>query len=457
LSTKDSTVFSIKCTNCAAPLKILGGGRVTTVTCEYCNSVLDMTDHYKVVSQFHHKYRPPVPFTLGMQGKIKNVEWTIIGWVAYKTVDFPIERWSEFFLYSPLYGYGWLIYEEGDLSFSKRVRDFPLREWQDKGKPKTVFYQKGHYLAAEDPYSVEIDFVQGELTWIAKADDKIRCWDYNGVNRKSLSIEKSKQEAEVYLNEKLDASQVYQSFGVKEENRVKAKQSISDTLFEGESLDETENNFSTFAKWTSGLAALLFAAIILSFFIDNTLVEDRSNQPFVQMFTVSSDAFLTQIAIKAPTPAALDACRLTLYKSDKKVLSIDKHDIFPRNAYFGFTWTQGDDEAIIYIKLDEGLYRISLEHLKPIRLTTDKKIVVTVKEKFMRLSYIVPVFVILLLMLLPTIKRNFIPQKQKKFFWWGLAALIGFLIFGFGIVIFIIVFYFFVQPTIDNISKEKSR
>ena len=457
MNSKNSTVFSIKCTNCAAPLKILGGGRVTTVTCEYCNSVLDMTDHYKVVSQFHHKYRPPVPFTLGMQGRIKEVEWTIIGWVAYKTVDFPIERWSEFFLYSPLYGYGWLIYEEGNLSFSKRVRDFPLREWQDKGKPKTVFYQKGHYLSSEEPYSVEIDFVQGELTWIAKADDKIRCWDYNGVNRKSLSIEQGKQEIEVYLNEKLDASQVYRSFGVKKEKQVKAKQTMTDKFFEEESPEETEKSFSTFSRWIFGLVAILLAAIILSFFISNTLVEDRSNQPFVQMFTVSSDAFLTQIEIKAPTPAALDACRLTLFKSDKKVLSIDKSEIFPHNAYFGFTWARGDDEIMIYLKLDEGLYRVSLEHLTPVKMASDKTIVVSIKEKVMRLVYILPIFVIMLLMLLPALNQNFIPRKQKKFFWWGLAALIAFALFGFGMVIFIIVFYFFVQPMIDNMPKEKSR
>ncbi|MEA3454991.1 MAG: hypothetical protein U9R26_00640, partial [Campylobacterota bacterium] len=152
-----------------------------------------------------------------------------------------------------------------------------------------------------------------------------------------------------------------------------------------------------------------------------------------------------------------DACRLTLYKSDKKVLSIDKNEIFPHNSYFGFTWTKGDDEIIIYIKLDEGLYRASLEHLAPVVLRSDKKIVVSIKEKVMRFVYILPVFVILLLMLLPALKQNLIPEKQKKFFWWGLAAIIGFSLFGFGMVVFIAAFYFFVQPMIDNMSKEKNR
>ncbi|MEA3491710.1 MAG: DUF4178 domain-containing protein [Campylobacterota bacterium] len=442
-----SSVFSIKCTNCAAPLKILGGGRVTTVTCSYCNSLLDMTDHYKVVSQFHHKYRPPVPFTLGMRGKIKGVEWTIIGWVAYKTVDFPIERWSEFFLYSPLYGYGWLIYENGEISFSKRVRDFPLREWQDKNHPKTVFYRGGHFLAAEDPYIVEIDFVQGELSWIAKADDQIECWDYKGVNRKSLSIEKSKQEVEVYTNEKLDSKQIYESFGVKKSKQTKAKQTVRDKIFEEDSLDKTEEAISIFNKGIFVLVAILFVAVVLSFVTSKTLVENKTSQPFEQMFTVSSSAFLSQIEIKAPSPATLNACRFTLYKSDKKILSIDKTNLFSTVNNLGYTWHRGDDEVMIYLKLEEGLYRASLEHLSPI--AKSQKVVVTVKEKIIRLIYILPLFVLMIIMLLPTIKNNLIPQKQKKFFWWGLAGVAAFAIFGIGMVLFIVVFYFLVQPIID--------
>lgn len=407
-----------------------------------------MTDHYKVVSQFHDKYRPPIPFTLGMQGKIKEVEWTIIGWVSYKTVDFPIERWSEFFLYSPLYGYGWLIYEEGSLSFSKRVRDFPLREWQEKGKPKTVFYQKGHYLAAEEPYTVEIDFVQGELSWIAKADDKIRCWDYNGVNRKSLSIEKSKQEVEVYLNEKLDSKQVYESFGVKEESRVDAKKTLSDTIFEEENLEETEKAISTFSKVIAALLMILFVTILASFVPDNTLLKNHTNKPFNEMFTVHSDAFLAKIEIKAPSSASLDAIKFTLYKSDQKVFSIDKNEIFPHNAYFGFTWMRGDDNVIIYLKLQEGLYRAALELQNPI--AAQQKVSITIQEKIIRLSYIVPLFIMMLPLILPVLRQKLIPKKYQKFFWWGIAGIIGAAVFGFGIAIFIVALYFFVQPMIDT-------
>jgi len=450
-----SSTYSIQCTNCGAPLKILGGGRVTTVTCSYCNSVLDLENEYKVLSQFHNKYRPPVPFTLGMQGRIKEVDWTIIGWVAYKTIDFPLERWSEFFLYSPLYGYGWLIYEEGSLSFSKRVRDFPLREWQEKKRPGTVFYQRGHYLLAEDAYVVEIDFVQGELSWIAKANDKVQCWDYDGVNHRSLSIEKSKNEIEVYLNEKLDAREVYESFAVPKEKRVKAEQTISDKIFDEGNSEQTQKAFSTFSKGMTLLAALLLFAIIASFFTDKTLVKNHTNQPFEELFAIDSDAFLTQVTLRAPSSSALDSCRLTLYKADQKIFSIDKTDLFSTNSHLQYTWHSGDDEVTLYLKLDEGLYRLSLELLRP--LPNSKKLTVTVKERVMRLSYIVPLFILMLIMLLPVLKHNLIPRKYTKFFWWSVAAAAGFALFGFWIVIFIAAFYFLVQPIIDaqNIRREK--
>jgi len=79
-----SKLYSIKCPNCSAPLAIIGGGRVQTITCAYCKSVIDLNDNYKILSQFKNVIDPQVPFKIGMRGKIENVEWTIIGWIVYK-------------------------------------------------------------------------------------------------------------------------------------------------------------------------------------------------------------------------------------------------------------------------------------------------------------------------------------------------------------------------------------
>ena len=446
MNSDKSSVYSIKCTNCAAPLNIYGGGRVTTVTCQYCNSVIDLTDHYKVVAKFNDKDRPKVPFTLGMVGELKGVKWTIIGWVTYKTTDSPVERWSEFFLYSPLYGYGWLIYEYGKVSFSKRIRDFALREWQEKDNTRSAFYQKGHYVLAEEPYIVEIEFVQGELSWIAKVDDQIECWDYNGMKRKSISIEKSKDEVEVYLNEKLETKDVYDSFGVKESDReeFKEKKSAIDKVFDEGNMDDTEKSISVFVKGVSLLAGILVVAIIYSFFSAKLLVKESTSEPFEQMFTVDSSAYMSQINIKAASSKLLDNTELDIYKSNKLVFSIDKSGSYSNKTTRKTTWhSNRDDSVTIYTKLDEGLYRVSFKFIDP--NAQKQKVSVSIKEKVMRLKYLLPLLILMLIALLPTIGKNMLSKDRQKFIWWGLGGLASVIFFGAASIIFVIVIYFIVS------------
>jgi len=439
---EEKSIYSIKCTNCAAPLVIRGGGRVTTVTCEYCNSVLDIANEYKVLSQFHDKYRPSVPFKLGMQGYVNGVEWTIIGWVSYMTTDFPVERWSEFFLYSPLYGYGWLIYEEGKVSFSKRVRDFPLREWQDANQPKSQSFRKSRYTLAEESYTVEIDFVQGELSWIAKAEDKIRCWDYDGPSRKSISIEKSQEELEVYLNQKLDSKKIYDSFGVKKEKQKKEKQSAIDKVFDEGDLDETEKSMQLFTKLILVLLLMITLMLGYSLVSGKVLLEEHTNQSFVRSMTVDSDAFLSKIEIKAPTPNLLNLVNLEIYDSSKRrIFIINKDRLYAKSGYVGETWLVGDDEATVYLKLKEGLYRVSLKMTKP---TTGKdKITVRIEEKVVRLTYILTMFILLIIVFAFTNKGNSLLDGRQMYFWRIVVPIIGYFMFGFGIVLVLVALYLF--------------
>ncbi len=385
---KKSSSISIRCTSCGAPLKIRGGGRISTITCEYCNTLLDISDEYKALTKFSNVERPNVPFKLGMVGEIEGREWIIIGWISYITSDG--EEWSEFFLYSALYGYGWLIYDEGRLSFGRRVRDFDLREWEKKGKPKLLFYNKGHYLSSEELYYASINFVQGELSYIAKRGDRVYYRDYYKHGGDSLSIEESQNEVEVYINERLDSDEVYSSFGVKEELRPKAQKSIIDTKSKG------------LLMWSLGLVLVLLVAIITSFFVDDTLIKERVSLPYTKEFRVSSGAFLVKLEVEAPSSVILNASRIGIYKSDKKILSIDKSGVSPLSKTFRYGWHRGDDEVRVYIKLDEGLYKLIIDKAH----TTNQKLMVTLKQSFMRLLYIFPIFIVIFGLLLYSYRED---------------------------------------------------
>ncbi len=445
----DTQKYSIKCTNCAAPLSLIGGGRVSTVTCSYCNSILDLNDNYKVVAKFNAKERPDVPFTLGMKGTIKGVEWTIIGMITYRTDD-P-EEWTEFFLYSPLYGYGWLVYEKGRLSFSKRVRDFELREWREKNYPRTLFYRKGHYLAAEESYYCYVGFVEGEMSWVAKANDRIECWDYNGVQGRSLSIERSNSEYEVYLNEKLDNESVYKSFGVDKSKQVSPTKSIREKLIDE---DAIQSPASPLLKGLGVILAVLLLSLIGSYYTDKTVFYKSTDHPFTQEMNITSDAYVTQIALRAPSAAILNNYTLSLHQNGKRVFHIDKALAVSESYYFKKTWKQGSNLVNVYIKLPQGNYSVSLA--KANMTGTSGIVTVTVKEKYARLNYILPLF----LLTLATLFYLFFMGSPgggswKKYTVWSIGGLGAVYWLGVGAVVFVIVLYIFIQPMIDNFTSYK--
>ena len=388
--------YAIKCTNCAAPLSILGGGRVSTVTCSYCHSVLDMNDHYKVLTRFTNAKTLVGDFQIGMRGNIKGVEWTIIGWVAYHTAALDDERWEEFFLYSPTHGYAWLFEENGKLYFSKKVRDFDLLLWQKK-EPRTLFYHKGHYLQKEASYLTYIEYVEGELNWIAKFGDKFTTWDYEGVGFQSLSIEKNGEEIEVYHTQQLKKSDIYHAFGLeyspKSQNRKTIeKKSIERLQEETSSTLEEEDQKIKYGFWALFLLLSLFS--IFSLFSDNIVYKTDYSKDINQTFTIDKNTFLTSIHLKVKGNGTANN-RLWLYHEGKEVFYIDSQTVRSIHNTLLNPWDRDAIGATIYLKLEKGNYIILAKKDTNSLVTT-----LTIKQHVIRLKYIIPLLLIVVLILL---------------------------------------------------------
>ena len=427
--------YAIKCTHCAAPLDILGGGRVNTVTCSYCHSVLDMNNHYKVLAKFNDTKRPQGPFKIGMRGNIKGVEWTIIGWIAYRTAEFPAEEWSEFFLYSPTHGYAWLIYENSKVYFSKKVRDFDLLTWQEK-KPKTLFYHKGHYLQKEASYLTYIDYVEGELNWIAKFGDKFTTWDYDGVGFQVLNIEKTGEEIEVFHTERLDKADIYSAFGLEHSQK---SQTTKDTKESTIVYEDTIEDKPRYNGWNI-LFVLLLSIIFFSFFSSRYILSFQTNSNSSENkypFSIKSNAFLTQIHIDTHS-TTLDGSSLALFKENKKIFYIDKATVYYVNKHLYNTWGDNNDNVDIYLHLPKGEYTILFKE-KNIATKT-----ITISEKVIRLKYILLIFIAISAMLI-YYYRHLLSWKLL-----AVPAVLGIVIIGyelidtdfiFGLVVFIYYIY----------------
>jgi len=384
-----SQVYSIKCPNCGAPLSLIGGGRIQTITCAYCQSVIDLNDNYKILAKFKNVHIPKSPFKVGMQGKINGIEWTIIGWIVYRDSYDIHDKWSEFLLFSPLYGYGWLVYEDGVISFSRRVRDLDLRKWQNNPE-KTLFFRKGHYILDDESYYSVIDFVQGELNYIAKQGDRIECWDYSGVKGQSISIEKSNDELEVYYTQKLDAQEVYNSFKVDPKDQKIKKQTVKERLKE-----ELEDKKPL--SYHSIIAIFITLIItILSSFSTNKVLYANINSSKEILFRITTSAFLTKIELNTKDNKTLNSYAISIYQENKKIFYIDRDSVYFSKHTLDNSWSKRANGADIYLKLDTGQYLMKVDKIS----TTQNPIKIIVEQRSVRLTYILPLFILIFLFII---------------------------------------------------------
>ncbi|MFW2545426.1 DUF4178 domain-containing protein [Primorskyibacter sp. 2E107] len=218
--TRSATLQSINCTACGAGLDILGGGRVTTHVCGYCGTELDAPHGYRALRTFSDMPRPHTPFTLGMTGVIKGVEWTIIGTMGHReSWGESIWEWVEHQLFSPLYGYAWLTVEDGHLIWSRRLRgtaqDLWIGEyWVENAESTPLVNFEGETFRYLQTTKSRLTFVEGEFTWSPTVGE-----DSTTVSAMSptavLDFSETGTEREIYRSEYLPQTQVKKSFGLK--------------------------------------------------------------------------------------------------------------------------------------------------------------------------------------------------------------------------------------------------
>ena len=380
--------YSIKCTNCNAPLDILGGGRVATITCKYCKSLLDLNNDYKVLAQFQSKHRPSSKLQIGMRGFVRGIEWVIIGMIEYVSNDSANERRLDFFLYSKLYGYAWLTEEDEALYFTRRIRDFSVYTWESKGKPNAIFYDGGHYIQKEEPYFMYADYIEGELSWIAKHGDVSEFTDFYGANQRSISIERNQREIETYKTIRLNSNQVIESFSLTDKDSKKLKKNSLE--------EEVFVKFPPYLrKGTWAMAILLMITLLLSIVLGNVVYKsDNLNTQVIKDITISHNDFLGKITIDAKNSTDLSAVAMSLLQisSGKLYFTINNRQVFYLKERLGRTWSSRDDRAVVYLKLDKGQYTL--------KANIPHGVKIKIEEEIVRLSYIVPMLIIVMFMLL---------------------------------------------------------
>ena len=388
-----STIKSIKCTNCAAPLNLLGGGRVESITCSYCKSVLDLNDNYKVLTNFKNiKEQHKLPFKIGMKAMLKGIDYTIIGRVTYADLYDIHEEWTDFLLFSPLYGYAYLTYENAHLIYSKRNRFFPNLTWTQTLQQAQIAVD-GRTYQPFDEYEARVVYVEGELTWIAKRNDKVSFIDLTAPPY-GINVEKTKAEIEHYQAEYLNASLVYEAFGIEQEAKAKSFHALQP--FERPFL----KSLSLIAFWVLFIIALLFLAVNIdgSGRVIKNISADNQAVKHID-FSVKSSKYLVDIELQSPKAKELNNFNLQIHKNKKILFSLTPKSAYVFNEQSGSVkkklhpWEKNAKKVLVSLNLDQGTYHLSI---KPIDMSVKSVLFVNIKEERSRLNYVIMFFILTL-------------------------------------------------------------
>jgi len=385
------SIQALTCPNCGGSIDILGGGRqVLSLTCKYCGSVLDAEDDYKVLAQFKKVNIPSSPFRIGMKGKIKEVEFTIIGMVVYSCVKGRTvgeDTWIDFMLFSPTHGYAWLSYEEGVLVFSRRTRSIPSHNMAALS-PKNKLDFEGKTYKFYESYTAYVTFVQGELTWVARKNDRVRISEAIRPPF-GLTLERTKYESEYSISEYLKAEDIYESFGISRE--------ISESFHPLKPFSAPMSK--AFSK-TSGIFMSLSVVTILfiSIFNSGTLIrEDAFSSRSRQInFHIDNAEHLIELDIASSVDNSWVYYDISVIDAqNEEVYSLGKEISYYHGYEGGESWTEGSREANAYFKVPKAGDYLLLFNAPENRSGVYTRVLI--KENVVRSFYFVGLFFFFLL------------------------------------------------------------
>ena len=158
---ENTRIKAISCKNCGASLPLLGNSyRAKSLCCDYCGTVMDSKNEFKALYTFTHIQQQNMALSIGMQGEIQNVIFTITGYTAYKSRD---EEWMHFQLYSPTHGYALLVRKNKQYLFLRKTYYLPNKNlWTLKQSDRFHVQQQDYQI--KEFLIAELFYAAGSLT-----------------------------------------------------------------------------------------------------------------------------------------------------------------------------------------------------------------------------------------------------------------------------------------------------
>jgi hypothetical protein len=201
-------VKALTCPSCGGTVNLRAAGYTVTVACEYCSSILDVTNpEVRLITEYHQALED-LEIKLGTRGTLKGVEWEVVGYL--RRSEGGAYPWEEYLLFNPYHGYRWLVTNGRGWSFGELLTRTPkgprigAGDLYLDGQAYSGFFRNGQ---------AQVDYVLGEFYWRVTVGETVSTDDYVRPGW-MLSREENESEISWTLLELLDRREIRDAFGV---------------------------------------------------------------------------------------------------------------------------------------------------------------------------------------------------------------------------------------------------
>jgi len=185
---------------------------IPVAKCIQCNTEYDQhtSEYYEVFADDLTSDKDSTVFKLGLKGKLKGIEYEIIGRLRYQEEDeYEKSTWDEWVAVSEDGVFHYLVEEDGRIdSYEEYI---PASIDLDSDDSSIEF--EGKKIAKSEGYIGRIVLAEGELPWKPEIGEAALCYDFK-KDGKHYTIEKSDEEVSITKGEKLSHGEVIEAFNI---------------------------------------------------------------------------------------------------------------------------------------------------------------------------------------------------------------------------------------------------
>lgn len=169
------------CPNCGGPLELIAPDKTERVTCQNCNSLLDVNQgnltYLKALNP--PPSQPDFVAPIGAEGTFPDGNtYKIIGaMVRSVRIEGVSYYWHEYLLYNPMVGFRWLVHSDNHWNFVETLNAADVTQPSAISAGASAIYGGKAFKVFQDAPAV-VEYVKGEFYWRVEQGETVRAIDY---------------------------------------------------------------------------------------------------------------------------------------------------------------------------------------------------------------------------------------------------------------------------------------